>query len=85
VGVVALQGLGRYDAGLVGDLGLVKLQASLEGRWPEQYETARLLEPYGEWQGLASLFLLTAFARGLVAGASLDRARVARARAARVA
>jgi DNA-3-methyladenine glycosylase II len=85
VGVVALQGLGRYDAGLVGDLGLVKLQASLEGRWPEQYETARLLEPYGEWQGLASVFLLAAFARGLVAGASLDRARAARVRAAKVA
>ncbi len=40
VGVIALQGLGRYDAGLVGDLGLVKLQAALEGRWPEAPETA---------------------------------------------
>jgi 3-methyladenine DNA glycosylase/8-oxoguanine DNA glycosylase len=81
VGVISLQGLGRYDAGLVGDLGLVKLQASLEGRWPEASETARLLEPYGEWQGLASVFLLRGFERGLVASASKDRARLVRASA----
>jgi 3-methyladenine DNA glycosylase/8-oxoguanine DNA glycosylase len=49
--VVALRGLGRYDAGLVADLGLVKLMASLRGRWPEPEETADLLEPYEEWQG----------------------------------
>lgn len=85
VGVIALQGLGRFDAGIVGDLGLVKLQASLEGRWPEPSETARLLEPYGEWQGLASVFLLQGFERGLIPGASTDRARLVRARAARVA
>jgi len=80
VGVVALQGLGRYDAGIVGDLGLVKLQASLEGRWPEPDETARLLEPYGEWRGLASMFLLRGFEQGLVPGASRDRARDVQAR-----
>jgi 3-methyladenine DNA glycosylase/8-oxoguanine DNA glycosylase len=78
VGVVALQGLGRYDAGLEGDLGLLKLQASLSGRWPEPHESRDLLEPYGEWQGLASVFLLTAFKRGLVPGASRDRARAIR-------
>lgn len=82
VGVVALQGLGRYDAGLVDDLGLVKLLASLRGLWPEPGETAELLEPYGEWQGLASAFLLQGFRRGLVPGASMDRARLVRARAA---
>jgi 3-methyladenine DNA glycosylase/8-oxoguanine DNA glycosylase len=81
VGVVALQGLGRYDVGLVGDLGLVKLQAALEGRWPEPYETGRLLEPYGEWAGLASVFLLAGFANGLIPGASADRARLVRAAA----
>ena len=75
VGVIALQGLGRYDAGLVGDLGLVKLMASLRGRWPEPVETAELLEPYGEWQGLASVYLLQGFKRGLVPGANADRAR----------
>jgi 3-methyladenine DNA glycosylase/8-oxoguanine DNA glycosylase len=81
VGVIALQGLGRYDAGLVADLSLVKLFASLRGRWPERPdETAELLAPYGEWQGLASLFLLAGFARGLVPGASADRARLIRAR-----
>jgi 3-methyladenine DNA glycosylase/8-oxoguanine DNA glycosylase len=78
VGVVALQGLGRYDTGLVDDLALVKLLASLRGRWPEPGETAELLEPYGEWKGLASIFLLAGFARGLVPGASVDRARLAR-------
>jgi DNA-3-methyladenine glycosylase II len=81
VGVIALQGLGRYDAGLVGDLGLVKLQAALEGRWPDAAETATLLEPYGEWQGLASVFLLRGFERGWVPGASKDRARLVRASA----
>jgi 3-methyladenine DNA glycosylase/8-oxoguanine DNA glycosylase len=85
VGVVALQGLGRYDAGLVADLGLVKLMASLHGRWPEPEETAELLEPYDEWQGLASVFLLQGFKRGLIPGASMDRARQTRARASRVA
>lgn len=80
LGVVALQGLGRYDIGLVSDLGLVKLFASVRGRWPEHaHETADLLAPYGEWQGLASVFLLAGFSRGLVPGASADRARLARA------
>jgi 3-methyladenine DNA glycosylase/8-oxoguanine DNA glycosylase len=79
VGVIALQGLGRYDVGLVADLALVKLLASIRGRWPEPAETAALLEPYGEWQGLASVFLLAGLARGLVPGASADRARLVRA------
>jgi 3-methyladenine DNA glycosylase/8-oxoguanine DNA glycosylase len=85
VGVVALQGLGRYDTGLVDDLALVKLLASLRGRWPEPGETAQLLEPYGEWRGLASVFLLQGFQRGLVPGASMDRARLVRSSARRAA
>jgi 3-methyladenine DNA glycosylase/8-oxoguanine DNA glycosylase len=85
VGVVSLQGLGRYDAGLIADLGLVKLMASLRSRWPEPAETAELLDPYGEWQGLASVFLLQGFKRGLIPGASMDRARLVRARASRAA
>jgi len=85
VGVIALQGLGRYDAGLVADLGLVKLLASLRGRWPEPKETAELLEPYDEWQGLASVFLLAGFKRGLIPGTSMDRARLVRARTSRAA
>ena len=85
VGVIALQGLGRYDVGLVGDLALVRLLAALRGRWPELAETAELLEPYDEWQGLASVFLLAGFKRGLIPGASADRARLARARTGRAA
>jgi len=85
VGVISLQGLGRYDVGLVADLGLVKLLAGLRGRWPEPAETAELLEPYGEWQGLASVFLLQGFKRGSIPGASMDRARLVRARASRAA
>jgi 3-methyladenine DNA glycosylase/8-oxoguanine DNA glycosylase len=85
IGVIALAGLGRYDRGLVGDLGLVKLQAALAGTWPEHDEAAALLEPYEEWQGLASVFLLSGFSRGLVPGADPDHARLARARAARAA
>jgi 3-methyladenine DNA glycosylase/8-oxoguanine DNA glycosylase len=81
LGVVALQGLGRYDVGLVSDLSLVKLFASVRGRWPERPdETAELLAPYGEWQGLASMILLAGFGRGLVPGASVDRARLVRGR-----
>ncbi|HUJ91101.1 MAG TPA: hypothetical protein VLW05_00260 [Gaiellaceae bacterium] len=66
VGVVCLQGLGRFDAGLVGDLGLVKLQRALLGRPVEADETAALLEPYGEWAGIASVYLIGGFGRGLV-------------------
>ena len=66
VGVVCLQGLGRFDAGLVGDLGLVKLMRALLGRRVETDETAALLEPYGEWAGIASVYLIRGFARGLL-------------------
>ncbi|HET7555805.1 MAG TPA: hypothetical protein VFJ75_09145 [Gaiellaceae bacterium] len=66
IGVVFLEGLGRYDRGLVADLGLVKLQSALKGRWVETWETAELLEPYGEWAGLASVYLLQAHALGLI-------------------
>ena len=65
-GVVCLEGLGRYERGLVGDLTLIKLMSRLRGRWVEGWETAELLAPYGEWAGLASLYLATAFKHGLV-------------------
>jgi 3-methyladenine DNA glycosylase/8-oxoguanine DNA glycosylase len=66
VGVISLEGLGRFERGLVGDLGLVKLASALRGRWVETWETAELLEPYGEWGGLASVYLLQAHRLGLV-------------------
>jgi len=66
VGVVCLQGLGRTERGLVGDLSLVKLMSDLRGRWVEGHETAELLEPYGGWAGLAGVYLALAYHRGLV-------------------
>ena len=73
-GVVCLEGLGRYDHGLVGDLGLVKLLRAMRGREVEGWETAELLEPYGEWAGIASVYLLAGFGRGLL---SFDAAEAA--------
>jgi DNA-3-methyladenine glycosylase II len=80
-GVVVLAGLGRWDHGLVGDLGLVKLLSALRGRWVEPAETAELLAPYGEWQGLAGAYLLAGWKRGLIPGADADKARLVRTRA----
>jgi DNA-3-methyladenine glycosylase II len=65
-GVICLEGLGRYERGLVGDLGLIKLLSALRGRWVEGWETAELLEPYGEWAGLASVYLLAGYHKGLI-------------------
>jgi 3-methyladenine DNA glycosylase/8-oxoguanine DNA glycosylase len=66
VGVVCLEGLGRSERGLVGDLSLVKLMSDLRGRWVEGHETAELLEPYGDWAGLASLYLGLSYQHGLI-------------------
>ncbi len=85
IGLISLEGLGRLDRGLVGDLSLVKLHAALTGRWVEGPETAELLAPYKEWQGLAGEILLLGWSRGLVPGASADRARIARRRERRAA
>ena len=85
LGLIALEGIGRFDHGLVGDLSLVKLYAALSGRWVDTYETAELLAPYEEWQGLAGEILLLGWSRGLVPGASADRARIARRRERRAA
>jgi 3-methyladenine DNA glycosylase/8-oxoguanine DNA glycosylase len=60
-GMVCLHGLGRYDRGLVGDLGLIKLCRALRGRPADAEDTQELLEPYGEWAGLASVYLLASF------------------------
>jgi 3-methyladenine DNA glycosylase/8-oxoguanine DNA glycosylase len=66
LGVVCLEGLGRFERGLEGDLGLVKLLGAMRGRRVEGWETAELLAPYGDWAGLASVYLLAGFARGLI-------------------
>ena len=84
-GMICLYGLGRYECGLVGDLGLVKLVSSLEGRWVEAAETAALLARYGEWQGLAGQMLMLGWSRGLIPGADPDLGRRARLRTNRAA
>jgi 3-methyladenine DNA glycosylase/8-oxoguanine DNA glycosylase len=82
LGVIALNGLGSFRHGLVGDLGLVKLCSALWGRWVDLPETAALLAPYEEWAGLAGVYLMRGFKEGLVPGASPDLARLVRCRAA---
>ncbi len=57
-GVIALYGLGRYEHGMVGDLGLIRLCSHLLGRPATAADTARLLESYGDWAGLASVHLI---------------------------
>ena len=85
LGVIALEGLGSYRYPLTGDLAFVKLMSALEGRWVEPHETATLFEPYGEWAGLASVYLLRGWTAGLVPGADRDRARAVRIAARRAA
>jgi DNA-3-methyladenine glycosylase II len=85
LGVIGLEGLGSYRYPLTGDLSFVKLMSALEGRWVEPHETAALFEPYGEWAGLASVYLLRGWTSGLVPGASADRARAVQVAARRAA
>ena len=74
VGVICLEGLGRYERGLQRDLGLIKLASELWGRRVEAEEADALLVPYGEWAGLASVYLLAGRRHGLV---PLPRVRAA--------
>ncbi|HSK15646.1 MAG TPA: hypothetical protein VK915_05705 [Gaiellaceae bacterium] len=57
-GMISLYGLGRREHGLVGDLGLIELCSRLLGRRAEAEDTRALLAPYGDWAGLASIYLL---------------------------
>ncbi len=73
IGVVCIEGLGRNERGLARDLGLVKLASELAGRRVEPEESDALLEPYGEWAGLASVYLLAGYHAGLVGLRHEDR------------
>ncbi len=66
IGVVWTEGLGRFDRGIVGDLGLLKICSAIEGRWVEAEDTARILARYEEWAGLACIYLMAGASRGLV-------------------
>jgi 3-methyladenine DNA glycosylase/8-oxoguanine DNA glycosylase len=68
-GMVCLYGLGRFERGLVGDLGLIRLCSVLRGRRAEVEDTRELLEPYDEWAGLASVYLLASVPKTKWAGA----------------
>jgi AraC family transcriptional regulator, regulatory protein of adaptative response / DNA-3-methyladenine glycosylase II len=57
-GIIGMHGLGRFDAPVVGDLGLMRILAAETGRWPEADDTRALVAGYGEWAGLASAYLL---------------------------
>jgi 3-methyladenine DNA glycosylase/8-oxoguanine DNA glycosylase len=52
-GVLMMDGFGRQELGLSGDLGLVQLAGALGVDEPT------MLDRYGEWQGMASLWLLS--------------------------
>jgi DNA-3-methyladenine glycosylase II len=52
-GVLLVYGFGRHEHGLAGDLSLVRLARALG-----QDDDAALLQRYGPWQGLASLWLM---------------------------
>ena len=73
------EGLGRFDRGIVGDLGLLKVCSAIEGRWVEAEDTARILGRYEEWAGLACVYLMAGAGRGLVP-LKLSRPEVRRAR-----
>ncbi|HZS31316.1 MAG TPA: hypothetical protein VFA37_08680 [Gaiellaceae bacterium] len=73
-GVLCVEGLGRWEHGLVGDLGLVKYLRAARGREVDAWETAELLEPYGEWAGLASVYFLAGLGRGLIPAPAVQAA-----------
>jgi 3-methyladenine DNA glycosylase/8-oxoguanine DNA glycosylase len=66
VGVICLEGLGRYEVGLKRDLGMARLAGELWGRHVEPEEADVLLAPYEEWAGLASVYLLAGHHAGFV-------------------
>jgi 3-methyladenine DNA glycosylase/8-oxoguanine DNA glycosylase len=86
IGVVWTEGLGRFDRGIVGDLGLLKVCSAIEGRWVEPEDTARILSRYGEWAGLACAYLMAGAGLGLVplklSGPEVRRERIKARRAA---
>ena len=75
------EGLGRYDRGIVGDLGLLKLCSAIRGRWVDADDTAELLAPYEEWAGLACASLLAGWGRASCPSAERPHGPAQRVRA----
>jgi 3-methyladenine DNA glycosylase/8-oxoguanine DNA glycosylase len=68
--LIAGDGLGRWERGLVGDLNLFKLCRLLHGREPTHEDTVALLAPYAEFGALAFTYLMKGWSRGLLPVAS---------------
>src|SRR5260221_460253 len=52
---------------------LIKSLSAIRGRRVEGWETEELLAPYGEWAGLAGVYMLSAWARGLLTVSPAER------------
>jgi DNA-3-methyladenine glycosylase II len=68
--MVALHGQGRYDHVPAGDLGFLKIVGRLQTGNPraraDEVEVRGFFERYGEWKGLAGVYLMHAAGRGLI-------------------
>ena len=68
--MVALHGQGRYDVVPAGDLGFLKIVGRLVTGHPkaraDEAEVRGFFERYGEWKGLAGVYLVNAAGRGLI-------------------
>lgn len=56
--IVLTSGLGRWELGPAGDLGLIRLCERLNGGGATVADTQELLSPYGDWQALAGAHML---------------------------
>src|SRR4051812_11749518 len=70
VEMLGLHGQGRMDVVPAGDLGVLKIVGGLVTGNPrapaDEAQVRELLEPYGDWKGLAGVHLMHAAARGLI-------------------
>ena len=70
---IAFIGAGNMAEAMIRGLLAAKLAGALWGRHVEPEESDALLEPYGVWAGLASVYLLAGYAAGIVGLPDADR------------